>query len=287
MASNKELKSRIENIRTTSQIIAALDMVASTRLNAAQKSLAGVRPIQENLDRLVKEISKKDQAKNHPFFKEREIKNSLYVVVTSDSGFAGSYNANIKRKASNHIKENHKSPKLYIVGTKGVNHFRKKNYEIVKTVVDISTSEIYYGSLNIANYAAKAFLEEEVDEVFLAYTYFENILSHDPRIERILPITPSFEEELDEEREIIIEPDLDTYIEGLVPLYMHMSLFWALSESNTAEQASRMVSMDNAGKNANEILEELQLTYNKQRQNAITTELSEIIGSRTVMNKGD
>ena len=284
MSSTRDIKQRIANISSVEQIIKAMDMVASTKLIKARNQLDGVRPIYNELKTIVEEVGHQEKAKDHLFYQEQKVKHSLYIILTGNRGLAGGYNNNISKKALEHMNQD-KNEELIIVGSKGYEFFYKQNKNIVHSIVDVSDDNIYYGSENLSKKAVELYLAGDVEEVFLCYTDFENVLSHVPIIERLLPIKAAELKDLkyDDEQ---YEPSLDVFIKNMIPLYLHMSLFRAFSEAHTSEQAARMVNMDSAGKNAEEILEDLQRTYNRMRQANITQELNEIVGSASVLNKG-
>lgn len=284
MASMRDIKQRITNVRSTEQIIKAMDMIASTKLHKVRAQLEGVRPMYNELKRLAHELGNHEEAKSHIFYKGREVKSSLYIVVTSDRGFAGGYNANIKAKVLDHMNQG-KNEKILVVGAKGKDYFRKKKKNVIRSIIDVADSQMYYGTESVAKWATDLYLTGQVDEVFVAFTDFESIMSYIPRVEKLLPITTGKEEDL-VENDRKYEPDMESFIDHMIPLYLHMYLFWALSESHTSEQAARMVNMDAAGKNAEEIIEDLNRLYNRKRQAAITQELSEIVGGASMMNKG-
>ena len=171
---------------------------------------------------------------------------------------------------------------LVVTGSRGHDFFRNQQRNIVHSIIDVSDANVYYASENLANKATELFSAGEVDEVFVAYTRFDNVLTHVPVVEMALPVIPG-----EKKNDIDHEPDLNTFIDNLIPLYMHMYLFRALSEAHTSEQAARMINMDAAGKNASEIIENLNRIYNRKRQAAITQEISEIVGSAGVLNKGE
>ncbi|MGB4608707.1 MAG: ATP synthase F1 subunit gamma [Sedimentibacter sp.] len=282
MSSMRDIKQRIENVRSVEQIIKAMDMVASTKLVKIRSQLEGVRPIYHELKRVVEEVGSLEGSKDHTFYNEREVKNSLYVVITSDRGLAGSYNANITAKALEHMNQD-KNVKVITVGAKGYEFFKKKGKNIVQSVVDVVDSQVYYGSESLAKWLINYYIQGEADEMFIAYTHFINVLNYVPVVDKLLPIKVK-ETSFDDDRKY--EPDLHSFIDHMIPLYLHMNLFRAFSESHTSEQAARMVNMDAAGKNASEIIEELTHLYNRKRQTAITEELNEIFGSVNILNKG-
>lgn len=286
MSSMRDIKQRIGNVSTAGQIIKAMDMVASTKLIKARKQLEGTRPIYHELKRVIEKLGCQPEAKKHVFYQEREVKKTLYLVVTSDKGLSGSYNANISAHALDHMNQGKKNESIVVVGTKGRDYFRKKNKNIVRTVVDIPFSDVYYATEKIAKLVAEHYLAGEADEIFIAYTHFETVLNYAPVIEKLLPVVWDVTDE-DEVCERKYEPNTQMFIDHVIPLYLHMNLFRAFSESHTSEQAARMVNMSSASKNADEIIEDLTRAYNRKRQANITQELSEIVGSANVLNKGD
>lgn len=278
MSSTRDIKQRIANVNSVEKIIKAMYMVASTRLAKVRRQLEGVRPIYGELKRIAEELGCQEDASNHIFYEERKVENSLYVIFSSDGGLSGSYNANILKETLKHMNQG-KQEKILIVGAKGHDYLKNKNKNIVRTVVDVADSHVYYGSENLADWLADYYLSGEVEEVFIAYTQFKNVLSQEPRIEKLLPIATGAIENSDN-MDKKYEPNMEAYIDNVIPLYLHMSLFRAFSEAHTSEQAVRMVNMDSSGKNATELVEELTRMYNRKRQAAITQELSEIVGAK-------
>lgn len=284
MSSMRNIKQRISNISSVEQIIKAMDMVASTKLMKARTRLEGVRPIYHGLKRMVEEAGYDDDAKKHPFYEEREVKNSLYIILTSDSGLSGGYNINISAKALEHMNQG-KNEKILVVGAKGKEYFKKKGKNIIHTIIDMEDAQIYFNAEKLAKWIMESYLSGETDEVFIAYTRFDTVLSYVPIVEKLLPAGTEVTE--DESRiDKKYEPDINTFIDHIIPLYLHMNLFRAFSEADTSEQAARMVNMDAAGKNASEMIDDLTLMYNRKRQADITQELSEIVGSANILNKG-
>jgi F-type H+-transporting ATPase subunit gamma len=281
----KEIKQRIANVSSTEQIIKAMDMVASTKLQRAKAQLEGVRPIYHELKRIIEELHGQKGAETHVFYKRREIRSSLYIILTSDRGLSGSYNANIIAKALDHMNQG-KNVKIFVVGSRGYEYFKKKKKNIIRKIIDIADAQIYYGTERIAKWVIDLYLSGEVDEAFIAYTQFENVLNYAPCVERLLPVVKDAVK-LDDNIDLKHEPEIDTFIDHAIPLYLHMNLFRAFSESHTSEQAARMVSMDAAGKNAEEMIKDLTRMYNRKRQAAITQEISEIVGSTNILNKGE
>jgi len=285
VTSMRDIKQRIENVRSTEQIIRAMDMVASTKLQKARRQLEGVRPIYGKLKRVAEEIGNLEEVETHPFYYERKVKNTLYIIITSDRGLSGSYNVNILSETMKHM-NNGKNEKILVVGSKGNDYLKKREKNIIRKITDIADSQVYYGTENLAEWLSDLYLSGEVEEVFVAYTRFENVLSYTPQVERLLPVATGVElEDNNRNNEKKYEPDLATFIDRMMPLYLHMSLFRAFSESHTSEQAARMVNMDAAGNNASDLIKDLTSMYNRKRQAAITQELSEIVGSANFLSK--
>lgn len=284
MSSVKDIKQRIANVSSVEQIVKAMDMVASTKLIKARKQLDGVRPLYTELKQMTEGLGNQIDRDKNKYYREREVKSSLYIIFTSDKGLSGSYNSNIQTKALEHMQG--KNEKIVVVGSKGNEYFTKKEKNIVRKIVDVADAKVYCGTENLAKWLVDYYLADEVQEVFIAYTDFENILTYIPVVERILPIVPEGTEGSDNIGDMKYEQDIDTFINHVMPLYLHMILFRALSESHTSEQAARMINMDAAGKNASDIIEDLNRMYNRKRQAAITQELSEIVGSANILSEG-
>lgn len=282
-SSTREIKQRMSNIRSVEQIIKAMDMVSSTKLVRARKSLEGVRPMYNQLNRMVSELSEEPANNDLDYFNQRKkVENSLYIIFTSDQGLAGSYNSNILKKAIQHMEERDTHEHIVIIGASGIDYFRREDKNVIRQVFDVSRENEYYGAENLAVQALDLYMSGQVDEVFVAFTYFENVLSLKPTIKKILPA------DMGETKSYSLkeyEPSIESFIDELMPLYLHISVFRAFAESHTSEQAARSVSMDAAGKNAEELVEDLNREFNRQRQAAITQELTEITSSAQSMKK--
>lgn len=280
----RDIKQRIANVSSAEQIIKAMDMVASTKLIKARAQLDGVRPIYSKMKGIVDELGCYEDTKEHIYYKERDVKSSLYIIITSDRGLSGSYNSNILAKTLEHMNQG-KNEKILVVGSKGNDYLIKKKKNIIHKIIDIADSQVYYITEKIAQRLAEIYLSGEVEEVYIAYTHFESVLSNIPIVERLLPLESNSVRQ-DDISEKKYEPSIDEFIDRIVPTYLHMSLFRALSEAHTSEHAARMVNMDTAADNASELIDDLTRMYNRKRQAAITQELSEIVGSANILNKG-
>jgi F-type H+-transporting ATPase subunit gamma len=280
MSSMKDIKQRIENVSTTKQIMKAMDMVSTAKLQKARERMEGARAIYYELQSVMDDLKNHEDSGEHIFTREREIKNSLYIIITSDMGLCGSYNANICQKALAHMEG--KNEKILVVGSKGNEFFKRHQKNIRRRITDVSEARIYEYSERIGRLACSLYSSGEVDEVFAAYTHFESTLSLVPRIERILPLSPDPYEQK-KHSGMSYEPDINTFLDHTMLLYLHMYFFAVSSESVSCEHAARMVNMESASKNASEIIDDLTLMHNRKRQAAITQELSEIVGGASIL----
>ncbi|MGI6169077.1 MAG: ATP synthase F1 subunit gamma [Christensenellales bacterium] len=280
MSSTKGVKQRISNVRTTKQIMRAMDMVAATKLQKARVRLETTRPLYQEAKRIIDNIKNIEEARDNTFIQRNKVKSTAYVVITSDKGLCGSYNINISQKALAHMRD--KNEKILVIGSKGSEYFKRRNKNIVRRITDLSEARMYEGSSLMGERLASMYVSGEVDEIFLAYTYFQSTLNYIPRVERMLPVS---DEPINSAKAGIMkyEPDVDIFLDHAIPLYLHAYLYAATAESIACEHAARMVNMESASKNATEILEDLNRMYNRKRQAGITQELNEIVGGANIL----
>ncbi|MDD3766397.1 MAG: ATP synthase F1 subunit gamma [Eubacteriales bacterium] len=281
MASIKSIKQRKANVSTTRQIMKAMNMVSSAKLGKAKERLSGARPFFDEIKAVIDDLKYCQEVEGNIFVKPRPVKNTAYIIITSGRGLCGSYNTNIAEEALSHIEREGKKEKLVVVGAKGKEFFKKRGKNIVKDM-EISEAGMYEDTKPLVDFIKSLYISEEVDEVFIAYTHFKSILSYNPRVEKILPIAGQ-EDSFKKETEINFEPDINSFLNNVMPLYLHTYIYAAMAESAACEHAARMISMDSASKNAADIIEELNLMYNRKRQAAITQELSEIVGGANIL----
>lgn len=296
MANLRELKRRIGGVKNTAKITQAMKMVSAAKLKRGQRAIESARPyvlkMQEILGNVITGIG--DDYEN-PLLTEREVKNIAVVVVGSDKGLCGSFNANIFKMVNSFIKEdisiNYPDANLQLisVGNKTVSKFSKTKLNVSENFRDIFGSLEFSSAQNIIKTFETKFINGELDRVYVIYNEFINVIRQEVRVEQLLPINPSnlSKEETEPKSRVsyIFEPNEKEIMDELLPKLLNISLWRALLESNAAENASRMMAMDNATTNANELVSELNLKYNKERQAAITTEMLEIVGGAEALNK--
>jgi F-type H+-transporting ATPase subunit gamma len=281
MSSIKDIKHRIANVSTTKQIMKAMDMVSVTKLQKARLRLEGVRPLIHELQSLIDDLSNYESIGRNAFTEQREVKNTAYIVVTSDKGLCGGYNVNIAKAALEHMNQG-KNEKIFVIGAKGSEYFKRRDKNILRRITDVSEAQIYEGSGRLSELITSLYLKGEIDEVFIAYTHFESTLNYIPRVEKVLPISrgAKYGKIISEKR---YEPDMNTFLNHIMPLYLHTLFFALFSESLACEHAARMINMESASKNASEIIDDLNSMYNRKRQAAITQELNEIVSGANIL----
>jgi F-type H+-transporting ATPase subunit gamma len=277
MGSLKAVKRRIATVSSTQKIMRAMDLVSASKLQKARNQLDNVRPAYAEILRIVDGVRRYEDVGDNIFVREREVKSSAYVIITSDRGLCGAYNTAIANVALAH-RETKGNEQLFCLGIKGGEFFQARNRNIHSKFSEISETAIYEDTVPIGDAIIGMYLNGEVDEVYIAYSYFGSALSHVPKIERILPIGGATEIDEDFVLEMEYEPDVNTFLSSIAPGYLRASIYYGLVESSCCEHAARMTSMNAAAGNADEILADLTLQYNRERQAIITQEISEIIG---------
>jgi F-type H+-transporting ATPase subunit gamma len=284
MASMKNIKRRIGSVNNTQKIMKAMNLVAASKLQKARGRLAEVRPMYEGVKGVMESIKKADKPEGIPFTDKREVKNAAYIVMTSDRGLCGGFNLNVSKEALTHINANKKAKeKIIAVGAKGNEYFRRRRKEVVERCMGPSETSVYENAETIGKKVVSMYLAGEVDEVYIVYTRFETILTHVPRIERLLPLEPGEDDDKPSNEYMTYDPDFAGFIEYATPMYLNMSIFGAMMESVVCEQAARMTSMDAATRNAGEIIDDLTLEYNRKRQGMITQEITEIVSGANAL----
>lgn len=274
--STREIKGRIKGIGNTKQITKAMELVSSSKMRKRRIMLEKTRPYYNTVLESIKEVLENVNI-NHPLLKERQVKKALYITINGDKGLAGGYNSNINRLVDNKFEDDKDSVSLITVGAKSRDFFKRRDYNIIESFVGISEEPEFSDAKKIGQLAMDLYLKEEIDEINVVYTDFITTLSYQPKILKLLP-SEEIKKDDNRARTIVdFEPTAEEVLEFLIPKYVESSIFGALIEASTSEQASRMTAMKAATDNANEIIDELNMVYNRARQSAITIELSEIV----------
>jgi len=293
MPTLKDIRIRLKGIKSTQQVTKAMKMVAAAKLRRAQDRAIQARPYAGKLKEMLASLSTKVDTSLNPLLSPREEVNKVLVVlITSDRGLCGGFNANIIKVAQKLIHEqygalNEKGAvSMICAGTKGSDFFRKRGYNVTKAYPGVFQNLDFSSAKEVAELASQMYLKGEVDKVVLVYNEFKSVLAPNLRTEQLLPIAP--EQGQEEEAggsEYLYEPSPEAIIDELVPKHLNTQVWRAMLESNAAEQAARMAAMDSATENAKELIRVLNISYNRARQAAITKELSEIVAGADALKQ--
>ena len=285
MANLKSIKKRIVSVKNTRQITAAMKMVSAAKLRRAQENVVAARPYAGKLAEVLERLAQSQEADPSPLMVQRDTRRALLLVVTSDRGLCGGFNANLSKAAERFIKERageFKELSLMTIGRKGY-EFLSNRHTVRKHHGNIFSTLSYQTAALIAAEVIEGYLAEEYDEVYVIYNAFKSVMTQDITLEQLLPIVPKAGEEQEQGVEYIYEPSKAALLDELLPKHIEVQIFKSLLESLASEHGARMTAMDSASKNATEMIGKLTLIYNRARQAAITTELMEIIsGSESI-----
>ena len=288
MATLRDIKGRIKGVKSTEQITKAMKMVAAAKLRRAQENVINARPYAKKIWQTLSHLATENDLLTNPFFVQRDVKNVAFVIVTADRGLCGAFNSNIIKEAVRYVNEelNNKSVNvsLFCIGKKGADFFSKRNYSLFDKNIGLFSSLQYSAALSITNKLIANYIDGTFDKVVVIYNEFKSIIQQKIIIKQFLPITLVEEEkESTIHPDYIYEPDQQTIFEYMVPKHLKAQIWRILLESNASELGARMTAMDNASTNAKELIRTLQLTYNKERQAAITKELLEIVAGANAL----
>ena len=296
MAGTKEIKRRIKSVKSTKKITKAMELVAASKMKRAVSSTLASRLYAEYsweiLTSLSKSLEKQEGKEMHPLFAEREIKNILLVLITSNRGLCGAYNAQVIKKVIAMLKENTGGINLDLItiGKKGDVAMRKIGQNVVASFMDLGDSITLNKVAPISKFLMDEYTNQKYDKVFVAYTDFISALTQKPNVKQILPVSKTELQELIQglgaqkdsvapatsKIDYLLEGDKDKLISSLVEKLTRMQVYQMLLESNASEQSSRMMAMKNASEASGEMIDDLTLMFNKARQSNITREISEI-----------
>jgi len=288
VATLRDIKRRIGSVTSTQKITRAMKMVASVKLRRAQERMMRSRPYAHSLDELLGHVAAKIDRSLHPLLAEREPKSICYVVITGDRGLAGSFNANITKRAKSEIDAQiaeGKSVSAITVGRKGYEFFQRRGYKLLEKYINFFNDLEFHHAQDIGELIKSKFIGEELDRIYLIYNEFKSALQQRIVVQQLLPIVPRPPREEKYHIDFLLEPSPSVILDALCPKYLNIEIWHALLESYAAEMAARTAAMDAATENAQEMIDQLTLHYNKARQAAITKELSEIVGGAEALSK--
>ncbi len=287
MSNLKEVRTRIVSIKSTQKITSAMKMVAASKLRKAQQAILKLRPYASKLQEILQDLSTSlDDTDEAVFSAKRNIERVLLIVITSNRGLCGPFNSNVVKTVMDLIESQYanlnKNGKLdlFCIGKKGADFFTKNKYNVVKVNNEIFDDLTFEKAMVISEELMDKFSAKEYDEIKIIYNQFKNAAVQNLIVEQYLPILPQEMNDTDKKEQTIdyiFEPDKAEIVRELIPKSLKIQLFKAILDSFASEHGARMTAMHLATENANEILKELQLSYNKARQAAITSELLEIV----------
>lgn len=282
--STSEIKQRIKGIGSTLKITKAMELISTSKMRKARIELEKARPYYNTVLESIGTTLRSCRV-NHPLLENRECKKALYIVVTSDRGLAGGYNSNIHKLVHEKYEDRKEEIALITVGSKAREFFKRRNYEIIESITEISEEPSFEDAREIGNLAMRLFNSGHVDEINVVYTKFNTTLSYNPMVRKILPANLQLEGEDDNNRPLMdFEPSPEAVLDYLIPKYVESTIYGALVESSASEQASRRTAMKSATDSAEDMIEDLNMTYNRARQAAITMEISEIVSGAEALN---
>jgi len=276
--SMRDIKMRIRSVSSTKQITKAMELVSSAKLRKARLKLERTRPYSETIIRSIQEILASSTGIRHPFLVKREVKNTAYIVLTGDRGLAGGYNSNVIKLAESQITDKEHAI-ILAVGTKGRDYFKRREYKIAGEYLHISEEPQFIDAQHIGKKVVEMYNNLEIDEVNLVYTRFKSTISQEPKVIKLLPAEGMEKGEEKKPSALIeYEPSPEEVLDYLIPKYIESAIYGALIESSASEQGARRTAMESATDNAEEMIDELGLLYNRARQSSITQEITEIVG---------
>ena len=286
----KEVRNRIKSVQSTQQITKAMKMVSAAKLRKAQDAIIQMRPYAKKLQEMLSNIvSNAEGDISMNLAAVRPVEKVLVIVVTSDRGLCGGYNSNLIKLAKQTIREKYSAQsakgnaELLPLGKKGYEHFSKNNFKVVDHYWNIFSDISFENVQRAAKFAMDAFASGQVDAVELVYSEFKNAATQRFVSEQFLPVPKTEKVKGQKQQDFIFEPDKDVLIEELMPKILNTQLYKAVLDANASEHGARMTAMDKATENANELLKALKISYNRARQAAITTELTEIVSGAAAL----
>jgi len=281
VAGVRDIRRRIRSVANMQQITRAMKMVAAAKLRKAQEKVIASRPYSKQIQDVLARLVQTQTSGSNPLLEKRPVKTTGYVLVTSDRGLCGGFNANLIRTTKGLLDEVRETEVgLVAVGRRGNDYFNRRNNNILANFTGLGDSPNYGQASEIATEIIKLYSTGELDEVYLVYSKFVSVLTQEPTVMKLLPIEPSTEKAAGQ---YIFEPSPEQMLERLLPDYIKSQIFSALLESKASEMGAKMTAMDSATENAKEMIGKLTLIMNRARQAAITKEISEIVGGAAAL----
>ena len=295
MATLRDISLRIKGVKNTSKITQAMRMVSAAKLKRAQSAIESARPYVLKLAEVMQNlIASVGEDYSNPLVQKRSAVNNIaLIVIASDRGLCGGFNNNLFKVVTNYIDKElpneypDANVKLITVGKKTVQFFNKRDYEVIKRYPGIFQDLNFTTAQEIVNIVSNAYMKGEIDKVVIHFNWFKNVITQVPNKVTLLPIEPDSQDEdsADTSVDYIFEPERTEILDNLLPKHLDIQLWRTLLESYAAEEAARMMAMENATNNANDLVKELEMIFNRERQAAITKEMLDIVGGANALKK--
>lgn len=283
MANLKDIRNRIKSVKSIQKVTKAMKMVAAAKMRRAQERMEQARPYSRRLKEVINNLLPEVDRDLLPLLGVRDVERVGYVVVTSDRGFAGAFNSNILKKAQAEIDAIGKDKvDLFCIGKKARDHFKRREYTIIDSHLDFWSDLSFSDAMRIGDGIISHFTSGKVDEIHVVYDEFVNVATQETMSELLLPLV--FEGSDTAPKDRLYEPSKDELVPSLIPRHLNVQMWKYLLESYASEQAARMLAMENATSNAEDMIKDLTLEFNKARQAAITTEMLEIVSGAEALS---
>ena len=287
MAIGKEIRTKISSIQSTQKITSAMEMVAASKMRKAQDRMELGKPYARRMRSVVGHIANAAPEYKHMYMQEREVRRVGYIVVSTDRGLCGGLNMNLFKSAVKSMKswaDQDIEIELSLIGAKAAAFFNSYGGNVTAATRDIGEDPSLADLIGGVKTMLDAYADGRIDRLFLVSNQFVNTMTQDPAVEQLLPLLADEGEEMKHHWDYIYEPDAKELLEGLLTRYIESQVYQAVVENGACEQAARMLAMKNATDNAGDLIDDLQLIYNKARQAAITQELSEIVSGAAAIS---
>ncbi len=286
MAVGKEIRNQIGSIKNTQKITSAMEMVAASKMRKAQEQMELGKPYAKNIRAVVSHLANSHPEYRHTYMEERPAKRVGFIVISTDRGLCGGLNINLFKNMIIAMKGWHEEDvdiEICAIGGKGAGFFNSYGGKVVAAIRGIGDKPAVEDVVGGVKVMLDSFADGNIDKLFLVSNEFVNTMTQKPTVEQLLPLQAAEDDELKHHWDYIYEPDARELLDSLLARYIESQVYQAVVENNACEQAARMIAMKSATDNAGELINELQLVYNKARQAAITQELSEIVGGAAAL----
>ncbi|NHI02059.1 MULTISPECIES: F0F1 ATP synthase subunit gamma [Oceanimonas] len=280
MAGAKEIRSKIGSVKNTQKITSAMEMVAASKMRKAQDRMDHSRPYAETIRKVIGHIAQGNLEYKHPYLEDREVKRVGFIIVSTDRGLCGGLNINVFKAAMNEMKactDKGVGVDLCLIGSKAVSFFNRYGGKVLAQASGLGDNPALDSLIGSVSVMLEAYDKGEIDKLYLVYNKFENTMVQKPTVDQLLPLPASEEEVASHSWDYLYEPDPKSLLDTLLVRFVESQVYQGVVENLASEQAARMVAMKAATDNAGNLINDLQLVYNKARQAAITQELSEIV----------